>query len=180
MRPLILFFSFFMSLANYPVQAFAQTRKPVCISRQELTARSLGVVSKFHVADGDTVKKGELLLELDSRALKAGIKEASGAVDAAQAQVDLARDASTRLEKLKGSDAVAEQQVAEAVLRLAQARAVARQAQGALERLKVQWEDTQIRAEISGTLRGLPSILGLAVQPGQSLGRIEAPANTCR
>lgn len=111
--------------------------------------------------------------------LKAGIKEASGAVDAAKGNVDLAEDAHARLSKLKGSEAVTEQQIAEAAIRLAQARAVHRQAQGALERLKVQLEDTVLRAEIAGTVRGLPTILGMAVQPGQSLGRIEAPPGAC-
>lgn len=148
--------------------------RPVCVTRQELSSRALGLVSKFHVADGARVRKGDPIVEFDSRALRAGLKEAQGALDAAKANVDLAEDAAMRLEKLVGSDSVTEQQVFEARVRSAQAKAVWRQAQGATERLRVQLEDTVLKAEMDGVVRGLPTILGLAVQPGQSLGRVEA------
>ena len=148
--------------------------QPVCITRQELSSRALGLVSKFHVADGARVRKGDAVVEFDSRLLRAGLREAQGAVDAAKANVELAEDAASRLGKLKESDSVTEQQIFEARVRSAQAKAVWRQAQGASERLRVQLDDTVIKAEIDGVVRGLPTILGLAVQPGQSLGRVEA------
>jgi|GEM_PF-621880 len=153
--------------------------RPPCITRQELTARALGLVSKFHVSDGEAVRKGDAIVEFDGRRLRAGMKEAQGAVDAAKGNIDLAEDGYERLSKLKGGDSITEQQVAEARIRVAQAKAVHRQAQGALEGLKVQLEDTVLRAEIAGTVRGLPSILGMAVQPGMSLGRVEAPPGGC-
>lgn len=153
--------------------------KPICISRQELTARGMGIVQKYHVSDGDLVKKGDVIVEFDSRLLRAGVKEAQGATDAAKANVDLALDALTRIEKLKGSEAVTDQQLAETRIRLAQARAVNRQAEGALERVKAQLEDAIVRAEISGIVRGLPTILGAFVQVGQSLGRVEGNSLGC-
>ncbi len=157
------------------------TAGAVCITRQELTARAAGLVSKFHVADGARVRKGAPIVEFDARQLRAGIKEAQGATDAAKANVDLAEDAAGRLSQLQAGDTVTAQQVAQARIQVAQAKAVHRQAQGALERLRVQLEDTVIRAEIPGQVRGLPSILGMAVQPGQSLGRVEAdPSDACR
>lgn len=148
--------------------------KVVCITRQELSARAPGLVSKFHVPDGARVRKGDPIVEFDARLLRAGLREAQGAVDAARANVDLADDAAARLAKLKGSDSVTEQQIFEARVRSAQAKAVWRQAQGATDRLRVQLDDTVLKAEIDGVVRGLPTILGLAVQPGQSLGRVEA------
>ena len=154
----------------------APALRPVCVTLQELSARALGIVSRFHAADGATVKKGDPIVEFDSRLLRAGVKEAQGAADAAKANVDLAQDAADRLARLKDSDTITEQQAVEARIRVAQAKAVHRQAQGALERLRVQIEDTLLRAEIPGVVRGLPTILGMAVQPGQSLGRIESTA----
>lgn len=153
--------------------------KPACVTRQELTARGMGIVQKYHVSEGDTVKKGDPVVEFDSRLLRAALKEAQGAHDAAKANVDLAADAVARFEKLKGSEAVTEQQFAEARIRLAQARAVVRQAEGAMERVRTQLEDATVRAEISGTVRGLPTILGAFVQVGQSLGRIEGTGAGC-
>lgn len=181
LAPLVpLFVSVLLASPSPSPAARAAERKGPCVTRQELSARALGLVSKFHVSDGDAVKKGEPVVEFDARMIKAGLKEASGAVDAAKGNVDLTEDAHARLSKLKGTEAVTEQQIVEAAIRFAQARAVHRQAQGALERLKVQLEDTVLRAEIAGTVRGLPTILGMAVQPGQSLGRIEAPPGACQ
>lgn len=151
----------------------------VCITRQELTARGPGIVQKYHVASGQQVKKGDAIVEFDARQLKAGLKEAQGASEAARANEDLASDAVSRLEKLKSSESVTEQQLVEARVRLAQARAVRKQAEGAVERVRVQVQDTIIRAEVAGTVQGLPTILGMGVQPGQSLGRIEAQPASC-
>lgn len=156
----------------------AQAQLP-CITRQELSARSLGIIQKIHVANGTKVKKGTLILELDARMIKAGLKEGNAAIDAAKGNEELAQDATMRLEKLKGSDSVTEQQIVEARIRLAQAKAVRRQAEAAVERVKVQLEDTQIKADLPGLVQGLPSIIGMPVQPGQSMGRIEADSSLC-
>lgn len=152
---------------------------PPCVTRQELTVRSAGVVETYHVSNGQEVKKGDLIVELDSRLLSAAVSEARGAVEASHGQVELARDAVRRLSKLKGSDAISEQQLTEAKIRLTQALATEKQATGALERIQVQLEDAQIRAKIAGIVQGLPSIIGMGVQPGQSLGRIEAKVEQC-
>lgn len=146
---------------------------PPCIKRQELTARQPGVVQSYLVSDGQSVKKGDVLIELDSRLQRAGVKESEGAVEAAAANVALAKDAVKRLEKLKGTDAIADNQLIESQIRLMQASALLKQATGAHERAKIQLEDTRIRASLSGIVRGIPSVLGLAVQAGQSLGRID-------
>ena len=74
---------------------------------------------------------------------------------------------------------MSEQQVAEARIRLSQARALKRQAEAAAERVKVQLEDTLIRAEVAGRVQGLPTILGMVVQVGQSLGSVEANSAGC-
>ncbi len=161
---------------SFVQQAHAQIP---CITRQELSARSLGIIQKIHVANGTKVKKGTLILELDARMIKAGLKEGNAAIDAAKGNEELAQDATMRLEKLKGSESVSEQQIVEARIRLAQAKAVRRQAEAAVERVKVQLEDTQIKADLPGLVQGLPSIIGMPVQPGQSMGRIEADAALC-
>ena len=145
-----------------------------CSNRQELTARQPGVVSRYLVSDGQAVRKGDLLVEFDSRLQRAGLREAEGAMEAAEANVTLAKDAVKRLEKLKGTDSIADNQLVETQIRLLQANALLKQASGAHERVRIQLEDTRIRAVLSGTVRGLPNVLGLAVQAGQSLGRIES------
>lgn len=158
--------------------AFAKA-KTVCVTRQELTARSTGIVHRYHVANGDLVKKGDALIEFDSRLLRAGFKEAQAALDAAKSNEELAADGLLRLEKLQGSEAVTPQQLVESKIRVSQARALRRQAEAAAERVKVQLEDTLLRAEVTGKVQGLPTILGMVVQVGQSLGSIEVTSSQC-
>lgn len=153
--------------------------KPACVTRQELTARSMGIVQRYHVSNGDLVRKGDAIIEFDSRLMRAGYKEAQAAVDAAKGNEELATDALLRLEKLQNGEAITAQQIAEAKIRVSQARALKRQAEAAAERVKVQLEDTVLRAEIPGRVQGLPTILGMVVQIGQSLGSIEASGTAC-
>jgi RND family efflux transporter MFP subunit len=176
MRQLFLLFLCFVLCTL--LTPFAEA-KPVCITRQELTARSTGIVQKYHASNGDAVRKGDPVIEFDSRLLRAGFKEAQAAVDAAKGNEELATDALQRLQKLQGGEAVSAQQVAEAKIRVSQARALRRQAEAAAERVKVQLDDTVLRAEIAGRVQGLPSILGMVVQVGQSLGSIEAGGSAC-
>ena len=173
----ILAISGLIFLISMPVQ-IALAKSP-CVTRQELTAHSTGIVKRYHASNGDVVKSGAPIIEFDSRLLKAGYKEARAAVDAATGNEELATDALSRLEKLAGSEAVSEQQVAEARIRLSQARALKRQAEAAAERVKVQLEDTLIRAEVAGRVQGLPTILWMVVQVGQSLGSVEANSAGC-
>jgi multidrug efflux pump subunit AcrA (membrane-fusion protein) len=144
-----------------------------CGQRQELTARQPGIVQRYAVKDAQVVKRGDLIVEFDGRLQRAGLKEAEGAVEAAAANVELAKDALGRLEKLKGTDSIADNQIVETRIKLMAAQALHKQASGAFERVRIQAEDTRLRASISGTVRGLPNVLGMAVQAGQSLGRIE-------
>lgn len=169
-------FALTLPVSSLTPRAWAKT---ACVTRQELTARGMGIVHKYHVSDGDTVKKGDPIVEFDARLHKAGLKEAQGALDAAKANEELAADALGRLEKLKNSEAVTEQQIAEARIRLMQAKAVKRQAEGAVERVRVQLEDTVIRAALPGQVRGLPTIVGMFVQVGHSLGRVESSQAHC-
>ncbi|NBX18149.1 MAG: hypothetical protein EBR09_12375 [Proteobacteria bacterium] len=177
MRQFFGFLSFIVVLSFCPAGAVA---KQPCVSRQELTARSTGIVQRYHVSNGENVRKGDPVIEFDSRLLRAGYKEAQAAVDAARGNEDLAADALVRLDKLKSSEAVSEQQLAEAKIRVSQARAMRRQAEAAAERVKVQLDDSVLRAEVSGRVQGLPTILGMVVQVGQSLGSIEVVGQTCQ
>lgn len=156
----------------------ASAKQP-CITRQELTARSTGIVQRYHVSNGEMVRKGDPIIEFDSRLVRAGYKEAQAAVDAAKGNEELAADALVRLEKLQNSEAVTAQQIAEAKIRVSQARALKRQAEAAAERVKVQLEDATLRAEVAGRVQGLPTILGMVVQVGQSLGSIEVIGSSC-
>jgi multidrug efflux pump subunit AcrA (membrane-fusion protein) len=153
-----------------------QNANSICVSRQELTARSAGIVATIHRKSGDKVSTGEILVTLDNRLLLAGLKEGAAAVEIAKANEELAADAFRRIEK-SSSEAVSAQQKVEARLRFAQAKGTTAQAEAAYERLRIQVADTEIRAEIDGVARGLPQVKGLFVQFGQTLGYVDG--GTC-
>jgi len=150
-----------------------------CLLRQELTARAAGIVQNYLVKNGQTVEKSTVIIEFDDRQLKAAKLEAEAAAEAAKANVALAADALNRLKKLRSGESVSHQNVVEANLKHAQALALQKQAEAVLERVKVQLDDTKISATIPGKVLGLPSVIGLAVQPGQSLGHIEGSDPSC-
>jgi RND family efflux transporter MFP subunit len=158
----------------------AQAAPKPCFTRQDLLARSPGFLEKVYVADGAKVKPGDVIAELDSRLLKAALKEARAGLDAARASLALAKDAAHRLDKLKGSDSVSEQELFQVKVRVDQAKASVDQAEGAHERISFQVQDTMIKAAIDGEVHGLPQALGIYLQAGQSLGRIEAKGTGCR
>src|SRR4051794_30900903 len=66
------------------------TAEPQCYSRQDLAARAAGFIDKVYVVDGQAVKAGEVLAELDHRLLKTAVQEADAGVAAARAQLSLA------------------------------------------------------------------------------------------
>jgi RND family efflux transporter MFP subunit len=157
----------------------SRSSKDVCFTRQELTARSSGFLEKIYVREGDEVKQGAKIAELDSRILKAAQKEARAGVAVAKANVSLAKDTLERLRTLSKTDTVSPQEMFGATIKVDQAAAGYEQAKAVLERITAQLEDTRFVAKINGKVSGLPQVKGLYVQAGNSLGRIEAPATAC-
>ena len=150
-----------------------------CYTRQELAVRSGGFLVRVTASEGQSVKKGDLIAELDNRVIKAARKEAQAGVMAAKATLSLASDGMERLDKLAKTDTVAPSELFGAKMQVEKARAQLMQAEAVLERVKAQLDDTQILAEITGKVSGLPHVMGLYIQPGQSLGRVEASAQGC-
>lgn len=165
--------------AVQPTKTISNAKGGGCFTRQELTSKATGILRAIYVREGQMVTPGTIIAELDSRLLKAGLKEAQSAVLNAEALEKLAQDTVKRFEKLKKGESVTEQQVVEAQIKLEQAKAGKMQAQAVNERLQAQLDDTTIRAEVNGRVKGLPTVLGMLVQTGQSLGRIEIEGAKC-
>lgn len=70
-----------------------------------------GQIAAIPVEEGDEVKAGDILIELDSDTLDAQIREAEAALDAAEAQLERVK-AGTRPEQIRQAEAVVAQAVA--------------------------------------------------------------------
>lgn len=86
---IVAFFVFFLGWAAFaPLDAGAYAQGAVAVSgnRQAVQHRDGGVVSALHVAEGDTVRRGQILLQLSSGELRATERGVAGQVFALIAQ----------------------------------------------------------------------------------------------
>jgi RND family efflux transporter MFP subunit len=114
-----------------------------------LAAPIAGIVASIHVAEGQSVKAGDLVVNLDDRVAQAAVDKALHALAFAQQVAD-------RMDRLIGSGAISMQLKQEADERLAAARAELAAAQAAT---------AQVR--LTSPLDGV--VAHINVQPGQSV-----------
>ena len=120
-----------------------------------IASRTAASVKAVLVREGDAVKAGQLLVQLDDADLRGGRDAARAALDAAQAQ-------QARIAALFRQQAATQAELDQANTQLAQARASLAAAQGAVSY-------TELRAPFSGTVRSRAVDPGAFAGPGQPL-----------
>lgn len=152
-----------------------------------VSPRLPGSVSVLNVREGDRVRKGQLLLQLDARenqasaaAADAAIDEAKRALDEALSRKKLADTTFQRYHNLYNEQAISRQEYdvkqAErdmAAQGAARAESRLRQAQEGAKASTAMADYTKITAPISGIITSKPVDLGASVFPGQPLMTIE-------
>ena len=142
-----------------PSSAALQMRLPGEVegSRDALLAASLGgYVENVHVAEGDEVRNGQVLVRVDAATHSARLQQARIEVESAEREL-------ARAQRLR--DAISEQQREAAQHRLDAARAAQRTAQ-------VQAGRAVIRAPFAGTVAQLDAERGEVVAPGAPVVRL--------
>jgi multidrug efflux system membrane fusion protein len=122
------------------------------IASVAVKARIDSEIVGVHFADGARVKKGDLLLTLDSRALEAQIRQAEGNVAKDQAQLEGAERDLRRYTELVAKNATPQINVDNAKTQVDTFRAAIMADRAILENLKVQLSYCTIRAPISGRI----------------------------
>lgn len=117
-----------------------------------LRSRVESQVTEVLVADGATVKEGDVLIRLDQRTVEAQIKQAEAQIARSQAQLEQALRDVRRLEQLIASDAGSRVTLDNNRTQVATLQAQIASDQAALENLKVQLGFYTIRAPISGRI----------------------------
>jgi membrane fusion protein, multidrug efflux system len=146
-----------------PVEVAATMRKPAPVFIEALgtvtpieavavRARLDSEIVGVHFRDGATVKKGDLLFSLDSRALEAQIVQAEGNIARDKAQLEGAERDVRRYTELVAKNATPVVNLDNAKTQSDTFRAAIRADEGALENLKVQLTYCAIRAPISGRI----------------------------
>jgi RND family efflux transporter MFP subunit len=137
-----------------------------------------GRIMKLFVVEGDRVKEGQALAEIDSTLLKEQERQAEAAVAQAKASADNARLAAEREEGLLGRGISSRKEVEDARTQLQVNTATLRQAEAALASARVQVSRSVVRAPLPGVVIKRfvavgEQVDGTAAQPAVEVAEID-------
>jgi membrane fusion protein (multidrug efflux system) len=124
----------------------------------EVSAENMGIVKKILVREGDQVKEGAVLAELDNAMIRQSMEEV-------KTQLDFARQLFEKQESLW-------QQKIGTEVQYLQAKNQKESLEKRLATLQSQLETTRVKSPVSGTVDELNIKLGQAVSPGFPLFRV--------
>lgn len=118
----------------------------------EVKSQAGGEVLDLPVELGDNVEQGTLLVRIDPRDVNNAFAQAQADLDVAQAQNDVAERQLERIDALHESDIVTAEELENAILSAANARASLVRATTNLELARDKLDDVTLRAPITGTV----------------------------
>jgi membrane fusion protein (multidrug efflux system) len=143
------------------------------IDQVDLRARVTGFLERVAFADGDDVRAGDVLYEIERTRYEADLAAAEAEVARARAEVVAARLALERIETLTARQAVSEARLDEARARYDAAEATVRQREAAVRQAELDLSYTTITAPITGRIGATRITAGNLVEPtSDSLARI--------
>jgi membrane fusion protein, multidrug efflux system len=135
-------------------------------------AQVSGVLQSIQFQEGQQVNAGQLLAQIDPRALQAAASQAEGALARDQAQLENARIDLARYQGLLAKDAAPRQQMDTQQALVHQLEGTVKVDQGALDSARLQLSYTRVLAPISGRVGLKQADLGNVVQPGDANGLV--------
>ena len=153
-------------------QAVPVERRDIVVSAQasgavqpdttvEVKSKASGEVLQVNVETGQVVQRGAPLVRIDPRNARNALAQAQADLDVAKAKLTNSSSQKRRADELFKSQSITETEHEQAVLDYADAKAEVVRAQVAVDNARIQLEDTDVRAPVTGT------ILEKAVERGQ-------------
>jgi len=140
----------------------------------QVRAQVSGVIVRRPYVEGTDVRKGALLYRIDPRTYLANYESAKARLAESEAQFANARRTLNRLKPLLDERAVAQQDVDNAQAAYDQERAAVLDARAAVDAAKKNYDDTFVRAEVSGRAgRTLMEIGALTSGPADELTTVD-------
>ncbi|HSU93130.1 MAG TPA: efflux RND transporter periplasmic adaptor subunit [Gemmatimonadaceae bacterium] len=140
----------------------------------EVRSQVTGVIVARPYTEGTDVAKGTVLYRIDPTIYEAALRSAEGTLANAQARLANAQRNVNRVKPLLAEHAVAQVDVDNAETELQQARAGVDQARGAVDEARKNYDDTFVRAQISGRAGRALLVLGARVTgPSDLLTTVE-------
>ncbi len=166
--------------AAVPVSAHTVTREKVVgtdtypgtvvpLEEVQLRAQVSGYITRIFVEDGQPVRRGQPLYEIDRTKYRAAYHQAQAAVESAAANLERSAQDALRYENLLRQDAVARQRVDYARAERKTASAQVAAAEASLAGAATDLRYSLITAPLTGTI-GISQVkVGAQVSPGQTL-----------
>ncbi len=124
-----------------------------------------GKIAKIHVEEGERVREGQLLAELDTRAIRLQLEQAKAALAVAEANHKDAQRNMERMERLKSEKAVSDQQYEKIKLAYEAAEAQLQQARAALNLAQHSLDVSLMKAPFSGVVASKNAEVGDVINP---------------
>ena len=129
----------------------------------QVTSRVQGVIDSAHFKEGQYVKKGDLLFQIDPRPFQAALAQARAELAKDQAQLDNAVNKEKRYRSLSAQGAVSAQDLDAVVAAVGSAAATIQADQAAINLAQLNLDYTQIRSPVDGKTGPI------LVQPGNTV-----------
>jgi membrane fusion protein, multidrug efflux system len=142
------------------------------VEEVEVRARVTGYLMKVNFIDGQNVKKGDLLYEIDPRPYQAALERAKGELARDKALMDKAKLNVARSERLKPSGAVSEDEYEQHIANLAVLKGTIQSAEGAVRDAELNLEFTKVVSPIDGRVSRTRITVGNLVQVGSGDGTV--------
>src|SRR6202049_1055457 len=138
----------------------------------EIPPRVSGYIDKVAFTEGGQVKRGDLLFVIDPRPYQAEFDRAAADVKRYKTALELARIELVRVQRLKDSGAVSEEELDERKSTLAQTEAMVPGAEAALEAANLNLNFTQVTSPIAGRASRAEVTRGNLVTGGSNGGTL--------
>ena len=118
----------------------------------EVKSKASGEILQLNAETGQLVQRGAPLVRVDPRNARNLLAQAQADVDVAEAQLANATSQKRRADELFKSQSITEQEHEQAVLDFANASAAVVRARVSVDNARIQLEDTDVRAPVTGTI----------------------------
>ena len=131
-----------------------------------IRAQVQGYLIKQNYREGDLVKKGQVLFEIDPRTFQAALEQAKGQLEAQQARWTTAKANLARIKPLAEQNAVSKKDLDDSIGTEQAARAAVLSAQAAVDKAQLDLGFTKITSPVDGIAGLAKAQIGNLVGPG--------------
>jgi membrane fusion protein, multidrug efflux system len=138
----------------------------------QITARVAGAVEVVRFVEGDRVKKGAVLVEIEPQRFQLAVRSAQATLERAQASKDDAQRSLTRREKMMAEGLASAEEIDGMRTKSATSSAEVSQAQATLALASLNLRDAYVKAPFEGTIQTRTVRTGQYVQAGTVLATL--------